>query len=446
MSILTDTIAAISSGHLSASAIAVIRMSGDQAAAVLHKIMIPDKPLVSRQLRHGFIVDPITGQKIDEVMAVYLAAPHTYTGQDMVEIYGHGGLTVSEQVLTVCLSQGVRLAGHGEFTRRAFLNGKMDLPQAEGVADIIEADSLSTIKLAMQGLTGQVSELLDQLRQQLMEVMAHIEVNIDYPEYDDDTGTITAGQIVPLIEQWLKQCDHIIDVSASGQLIKQGIKTVIVGKPNVGKSSLLNALLQQDKAIVTPIAGTTRDLVEGEIHLNDLKLHLIDTAGLHDSSDPIEKLGIEKSRQAIQQAQLVIVVLDGSAPLDEQDEQLLVATKNTNRIVVYNKQDLAAKPQALGISAKNGEIQPLIDEITNRFKQHQVALQQPVLSNQRQIGLLKQARIEMDQALQILRLGDSPDLAADSLQAAYQRLGEIKGLNSDDDLMSAVFDRFCVGK
>lgn len=447
MPALTDTIVAISSGHIAASAISVIRMAGSDSLTILKALWSkPQAVFVPRQMACGYITDPVTRQKIDQVLAVYFAQPHSYCGSDMVEIYGHGGLAVSEQIVSLCLGQGARLAGRGEFSQRAFLNGKMDLTQAEGVMDLIEADSPAAIQLAMQGLTGQLEKILTPLKKQLMDVMAHIEVNIDYPEYDNDISTITSQTIAPLIDQWLNQVDSLLQVSYSSCLIKDGIDTVIVGKPNVGKSSLLNVLLKQDKAIVTPVAGTTRDLVEGQIHLGDIKLHLIDTAGLHDSSDEIEQQGIAKSVAAMKQAQLVIVVLDGSQPEDEYDQRIMQQTAGLNRIVVYNKSDLAQVRHEMDICASAGRIEPLVSEIAKRFARHQIALRQPGLANQRQIGLLKQAQNEIIQAGKQLQEGISVDLIQDNLQTAYQCLNEIDGIGSDDDLMNAVFDRFCVGK
>ncbi len=447
MPALTDTIVAISSGHIAASAISVIRMAGSDSLNILKALWSkPQAVFVPRQMTCGYITDPVTHQKTDQVLAVYFAQPHSYCGSDMVEIYGHGGLAVSEQIVALCLGQGARLAGRGEFSQRAFLNGKMDLTQAEGVMDLIEADSPAAIRLAMQGLTGQLEKVLTPLKKQLMDVMAHIEVNIDYPEYDNDISTITSQTIAPLIDQWLNQVDSLLQVSYSSCLIKDGIDTVIVGKPNVGKSSLLNALLKQDKAIVTPVAGTTRDLVEGQIHLGDIKLHLIDTAGLHDSSDEIEQQGIAKSVAAMKQAQLVIVVVDGSQPEDEYDRRILQQTAGLNRIIVYNKADLSQVSHEMDICASAGRIEPLVSEIAKRFARHQIALSQPGLANQRQIGLLKQAQNEIIQAGKQLQEGVSVDLIQDNLQTAYQCLNEIDGIGSDDDLMNAVFDRFCVGK
>ena len=307
-----DTIAAISTSTLTKTAISIVRISGKDAFTVLNKIFkTKDRNYQGYRIYYGHIYDPSNQEIIDEVLVNTFIAPKSFTGENLVEINCHGGLYVTSKVLTLVLSYGARMALHGEFSKRAFLNGKIDLTQAEAINDLICADNKDSAKLAVNSLSGSISKMINPLINDLEQCIAHIEVNIDYPEYDDN-GIITANEVSLLVEDWKKQCDKIINMAQNSLIIKEGIKTVIVGKPNVGKSSLLNALLQQDKAIVSDVAGTTRDLVEGDIHLDDVTLHLIDTAGIHDTENDIEQIGIKKSRQALREAQLVIVSIDSS--------------------------------------------------------------------------------------------------------------------------------------
>ena len=334
-----DTIAAISTSTLTKTAISIVRISGKDAFTVLNKIFkTKDRNYQGYRIYYGHIYDPSNQEIIDEVLVNTFIAPKSFTGENLVEINCHGGLYVTSKVLTLVLSYGARMALHGEFSKRAFLNGKIDLTQAEAINDLICADNKDSAKLAVNSLSGSISKMINPLINDLEQCIAHIEVNIDYPEYDDN-GIITANEVSLLVEDWKKQCDKIINMAQNSLIIKEGIKTVIVGKPNVGKSSLLNALLQQDKAIVSDVAGTTRDLVEGDIHLDNVTLHLIDTAGIHDTENDIEQIGIKKSRQALSEAQLVIVLID-SSDFDLEDEKLLEETENLNRLVVYNKKDL----------------------------------------------------------------------------------------------------------
>ena len=361
-----------------------------------------------------------------------------------MEINCHGGLYVTSKVLTLVLSYGARMALHGEFSKRAFLNGKIDLTQAEAINDLICADNKDSAKLAVNSLSGSISKMINPLINDLEQCIAHIEVNIDYPEYDDN-GIITANEVSLLVEDWKKQCDKIINMAQNSLIIKEGIKTVIVGKPNVGKSSLLNALLQQDKAIVSDVAGTTRDLVEGDIHLDNVTLHLIDTAGIHDTENDIEQIGIKKSRQALSEAQLVIVLID-SSDFDLEDEKLLEETENLNRLVVYNKKDLGITFSGINISANNGDIDQLINAINDLFRDSKLALSQPVLTNERQIALMRQAKEAMESASRALSNNIPLDLINEDIQHAYRCLKEILGQYTREDLLDGIFSRFCVGK
>ena len=440
-----DTIAAISTSTLTKTAISIVRISGKDAFTVLNKIFkTKDRNYQGYRIYYGHIYDPSNQEIIDEVLVNTFIAPKSFTGENLVEINCHGGLYVTSKVLTLVLSYGARMALHGEFSKRAFLNGKIDLTQAEAINDLICADNKDSAKLAVNSLSGSISKMINPLINDLEQCIAHIEVNIDYPEYDDN-GIITANEVSLLVEDWKKQCDKIINMAQNSLIIKEGIKTVIVGKPNVGKSSLLNALLQQDKAIVSDVAGTTRDLVEGDIHLDNVTLHLIDTAGIHDTENDIEQIGIKKSRQALSEAQLVIVLIDNS-DFDLEDEKLLEETENLNRLVVYNKKDLGITFSGINISANNGDIDQLINAINDLFKDSKLALSQPVLTNERQIALMRQAKEAMESASRALSNNIPLDLINEDIQHAYRCLKEILGQYTREDLLDGIFSRFCVGK
>lgn len=442
---LNETIAAISTGTLTATAISIVRMSGENVFDILNKIFkTKDRNYKGNHIYYGHIVDPQNDEVIDEVLVNIFKAPRSFTGEDMVEINCHGGLYITSKVLTLCLSYGARQAMHGEFSKRAFLNGKIDLPQAEAINDLIMADNKDNAKLAVNSLNGSVRKLLNPLIDELEQCIAHIAVNIDYPEYDDN-GIITAAEVEKLIKKWLADCKQIINMAENSLIIKEGIKTVIVGKPNVGKSSLLNALLSQDKAIVSDVAGTTRDLVEGDVHLKNVTLHLIDTAGIHESDNSIEQIGIRKSREALSNAQLVIVLID-STDFDSEDENILKETEKYNRLVVYNKKDKGITFEGINISAEKGDIEELTDAIDDMFKKSKIALSQPALTNERQISLMRQAQEAVKSADKALKANIPLDLVSEDIENAYRCLKEILGTYTREDLLDGIFSRFCVGK
>lgn len=442
---LNETIAAISTGTLTATAISIVRMSGENAFDILNKIFkTKDSNYKGNHIYYGHIVDPQNDEVIDEVLVNIFKAPRSFTGENMVEINCHGGLYITSKVLTLCLSYGARAAMHGEFSKRAFLNGKIDLPQAEAINDLIMADNKDNAKLAVNSLNGSVKKLLNPLIDELEQCIAHIAVNIDYPEYDDN-GIITAAEVENLIKKWLTDCSQIINMAENSLIIKEGIKTVIVGKPNVGKSSLLNALLSQDKAIVSDVAGTTRDLVEGDVHLKNVTLHLIDTAGIHDSDNSIEQIGIRKSREALNNAQLVIVLID-STDFDLEDEKILKETEKYNRLVVYNKKDKGITFEGINISAEMADIEELTDAIDEMFKKSKIVLSQPALTNERQISLMRQAKAAVENADMALKANIPLDLVSEDIENAYRCLKEILGTYTREDLLDGIFSRFCVGK
>lgn len=438
------TICAISTA-LKEGAISIVRLSGEDAIPIVNQIFTKDLSHVpSHTIHYGHILDDHK-EPVDEVLVSVFRAPKTYTREDIVEINCHGGIFITRKILSIVLSHGAKLAKPGEFTQRAFYHGRIDLSQAEAVEDMIEATNDSAAKMAIKGIRGSVHQLLQSLIEDLLDIIAQIEVNIDYPEYED-IEQLTQQDLLPKVKEWLGRIDAILKKANTGQLIKNGIDTVIIGRPNVGKSSLLNALLEEDKAIVTDIAGTTRDIVEGQIHIGSVQLNLIDTAGIRHASDKIEQIGIEKSQEKLQQAKLVLLVLDGSHPLTKEDEDLLEKTKDKLRLIIWNKQDLSDTSQeGICISAKNHQIQPLIDALESLY-QNDLLKEEPVLSNERQIGLLQQARSAMTRAQLALEDHTEPDLVEIDIQEAYEDLKEILGEVHREDLLDTLFSKFCLGK
>lgn len=439
-----NTIAAISTS-LQDGAISIIRLSGDKAIEITQKIF--DRNIMdakSHTIHYGFIIDA-DKNPVDEVLISIFRAPKTYTREDIVEINCHGGTFITRKILSMVLSAGADLAKPGEFTQRAFYHGRIDLSQAEAVQDMIEASNNTAASMAIHGIKGSVKKLLQPLIDDLMDIIAQIEVNIDYPEYED-VEQLTTNDLLPKTNEWLTKIDCILARVQTGQMLKKGIDTIIVGKPNVGKSSLLNALLEEDKAIVTDIAGTTRDLVEGQIHIGSVQLNLIDTAGIRESSDKIEQIGIEKSQEKLKDAKLVLLVFDGSKELDEEDKQLLELTKDKMRLIIYNKLDKTeADKDGIWISAANKDIQPLIDALENLY--HEDLLKEdPLLSNERQIGLLNQAKEDMLRAKEAMDMMVEPDLIEIDIQAAHDHLKEILGEVHREDLLDTLFSKFCLGK
>ena len=438
---LNDTIVAISTG-LVEQAISIIRLSGDEAIEVVDKIF--DKDLTkakSHTITYGFIKDE--DDIVDEVLVSVFRAPKSYTMEDIVEINCHGGIYITKRILSLCIANGARLARPGEFTQRAFLNGRIDMSQAEGINDLIKANNHNKASSAIHSLKGSVTRLIDPLCEDLLDIIANIEVNIDYPEYDD-VEVLTNQKIRPKVVNFLDRIDDIIHKAQNSIIIKNGINTVILGKPNVGKSSLLNSMLQEDKAIVTNVAGTTRDLVEGEVTLNDVTLNLIDTAGIRDTNDIVEKIGIEKSIEALNNAQLVILVCDDK--LDDEDKRLLDMAKDKPCLIVYNKKDLHDVKDGINISAINNDIEELVDAINDMFKEEIIDNKMDTLNNERQIGLAISARKHMLDVLKAIDDNVELDLVSIDLNMAYEDLKEILGHATREDLLDALFSKFCLGK
>lgn len=443
-----DTIAAIST-PLQEGAISIVRMSGPDALAIADQVFSKKaSSLPANTINYGMIRKD--NKDLDEVLLSVFHGPRSFTAEDMVEINCHGGVFITRQILQLLLEKGARLAGPGEFTQRAFVNGRIDLAQAEAVSDMITASSSQAASLAMEGIKGSVRKLLEPLTEQVLNIIAQIEVNIDYPEYED-IEQLTDNDLLPAIRLWIQEIDEILRRCRRGQQVKNGLQTVIVGRPNVGKSSLLNALLEEDKAIVTDIPGTTRDIVEGHIHLNGLQLDLVDTAGIRKAKDLAEEIGISKSKEMAEKADLILQVLDASQPLHEEDRLLLEMTKGKKRLILLNKTDLTGStipdgfPEGISISASQNKIEPLLKALEQLQDNGDLAIQ-PVLSSERQIGLLESARVAMMNAENALEAGIQPDLAEIDIQRAWTSLKEILGEVSREDLLDTLFSKFCLGK
>ena len=441
-----DIIVAIATSRLEA-AISIIRISGPDCIAFVQRFFtgkIIEKP--SHTINYGYIVDE--GKKVDEVLVNIYRGKRTFTGEEMVEINCHGGVYITSRVLEVCIKYGARMAERGEFSKRAFLNGRIDLSQAEAISDIITAKNSYATDLALKGITGSISNFIDDLKEDLIKIITQIEVNIDYPEYDD-VEELTASSLLPLSSNLLEKMNKILENSKNISLIKDGIKTVIIGRPNVGKSSLLNALLQEDKAIVTNIAGTTRDIVEGSISIDGIILNMIDTAGIRETDDIIESMGVEKSKELIHQADLVLLVIDGSVELSDDDHKLLDLTKNENRIIVINKADQGIKIDIDGVtvSAKNNDLSTLTDQIKKMFELGKIVDNNDhILTNARQTMLLQRANQALKQAVEAMNLMVPTDLIVTDLYECWNNLKEILGEKAKEDLLDELFKRFCIGK
>lgn len=457
-----DTIAAISTAP-GEGAIGIVRISGDLAISIASSIYQCGTKQLEEQKTHtihyGHIVDPKSGEVYDEVMVSVLRAPKTFTREDIVEINCHGGIVAINRVLQLVLRMGARLAEPGEFTKRAFLNGRIDLSQAEAVMDLIRAKTDKSMQLAMRQLDGQLSNLIQNLRQEILNTLAQVEVNIDYPEYDD-VEEMTLQLLREKTQQVLQGIRALLNTASQGKILRDGLKTAIVGRPNVGKSSLLNVLLREEKAIVTDIAGTTRDTIEEYVNVRGVPLQLIDTAGIRETDDIVEKIGVERSRKALKEADFVLLLLNQSETLQEEDIRLLETTKGMKRIILFNKTDLPSKLSTENIapyaqeeeivttSMLNKEgIDQLEEKIAEYFFQGQMNERDATyLSNTRHIALLEKA----EQALVEVQNGIEMEMPVDLIQIDFTRawdlLGEITGDSVQDELLTQLFSQFCLGK
>ncbi len=447
---MNDTIVAISTA-LGEGAISIIRVSGDDAINIVNNIFKGKdlSKVSSHTINYGHII--YNDEIIDEVLVSVMRSPKTYTKEDVIEINTHGSIAVVNKIMEILLLSGCRLAEPGEFTKRAFLNGRIDLTEAEGVMDLINSETELTRKMAVNELSGKVSKLITDLRDKIVALISNIEVNIDYPEYED-IEVVTIDKIKNQVQEMKEELTNILKLSEDGKILKDGIKTVILGKPNVGKSSLLNALLEEDKAIVTDVKGTTRDIVEGSIIVGGVKLNLIDTAGVRKSSDVVEKIGIEKSLKLIEEAELILLVLDSSEELTKEDKFLLDKTKDKKRIVIMNKDDLKNNNKynedVIRISAKTNQGIDLVkDKIKELFNVGSFLNKNlTFFTNVRQISLLKSAIESLEEVERGVNEKREVDMIEIDLKLAWERLGDIVGANYTEELIDNLFSRFCLGK
>lgn len=455
-----DTIAAIST-PMGEGAIAIVRLSGESSIPVADK-MFKGKSLsevASHTIHYGHIIDTSTGNIVEEVMVSVMRAPKTFTKEDVVEINCHGGLVTVNKVLQLALANGARLAEPGEFTKRAFLNGRIDLSQAEAVMDLIRAKTDKAMNVALGQMEGKLSKLIQQLRQELLETLAHIEVNIDYPEYDD-VEEMTHSVLIEKASRVHHSIDKLLDTSHQGKILREGLSTVIVGRPNVGKSSLLNTLVHENKAIVTDIPGTTRDVIEEYVNVKGVPLRLLDTAGIRETEDIVERIGVERSRQVLKEADLILLVLNYNDNLTTEDEQLFQAIKGMDVIVILNKMDLPQKINVERVKELAGHkpvittslvedegVDQLEEAISSLFFSGSInSSDMTYVSNSRHISLLSQAKITIQEAIQGIESGVPIDLIQIDLTRTWELLGEIIGDAVHESLIDQLFSQFCLGK
>lgn len=457
-----DTIAAISTPP-GEGAIGIVRLSGPEAIAISDTVYTLGRKQLATQPTHtihyGHIKDPKTNTVIDEVMVTVMRSPKTFTREDIVEINCHGGIVAVNRVLQLVLRQGARLAEPGEFTKRAFLNGRIDLSQAEAVMDLIRAKTDRSMQLAMNQLDGALSQLIGNLRQDILDTLAQVEVNIDYPEYDD-VEEMTLQLLAEKTMHIQAQLQALLSTAHQGKILREGLKTAIVGRPNVGKSSLLNVLIREEKAIVTDIAGTTRDTIEEFVNVRGVPLQLIDTAGIRETDDVVERIGVERSRKALEAADFVLLLLNQSEPLTDEDWALLEQTQSMKRIILLNKTDLPAaltmddvlahaRPDELITTSmlQRSGIDQLEEKIAEYFFAGQLGDRDATyLSNTRHIALLEKAIQSLEDVTRGIEAGMPVDLIQIDFTRAWELLGEITGETVQDELLTQLFSQFCLGK
>ena len=449
---MDDTIVAISTS-LGVGAISIIRLSGEDSINIVNKIF-KGKDLTTvptHTIHYGYIVD--NNEIIDEVLVSIMRTPKTYTKENIVEINCHGGISTTNKVLELVLSNGARLADPGEFTKRAFLNGRIDLVEADGIMNLISSKTETSRKMSINELSGKVSSLITGIRDDLIQIISNIEVNIDYPEYED-IEVLSNEKILPSINKIKDTLIKTIKESENGRIINEGINVGIIGRPNVGKSSLLNSLLEEQKAIVTDIEGTTRDIVEGQIKLNGVLLNIIDTAGIRETDNIVEQIGVEKSYEIIDKSDLIIFLLNNNEPLTKEDLELYNKIKNKTHIIVLNKTDLKQvidltpiKEEVLKVSLLNNDASIILDKIKELFNLEMLETSDlTYLSNARSISLLKKSLNNISNAIDNINNNDPIDIVELELKDAWSTLGEIIGETYTDELLDELFSRFCLGK
>ncbi|WP_079505953.1 tRNA uridine-5-carboxymethylaminomethyl(34) synthesis GTPase MnmE [Mesobacillus jeotgali] len=458
-----DTIAAIST-PMGEGAIAIVRLSGDQAFAIADSLFkgVGSKRLsevASHTIHYGHLIDPKTGQVAEEVMVSVMRGPKTFTKEDVVEINCHGGLVSVNRVLQLVLNQGARLAEPGEFTKRAFLNGRIDLSQAEAVIDLIRAKTDRAMNMALGQMEGRLSRLIQKLRQEILEILAHVEVNIDYPEYDD-VEEMTHHMLLEKAKYVKAELEKLLQTSQQGKILREGLSTVIVGRPNVGKSSLLNSLVHENKAIVTDIPGTTRDVIEEYVNVRGVPLRLLDTAGIRETEDIVERIGVERSRQVLKEADLILLVLNYSDELSEEDRNIFEAVEGMDVIVIVNKTDL---PQKINMDEVRGlakdyslvttslledqGVDQLEEAISSLFFSGAIESgDMTYVSNSRHIALLNQAAHSIEEAISGVEMGTPIDIVQIDLTRSWELLGEVIGESVHESLIDQLFSQFCLGK
>jgi len=449
---MEDTIAAISTS-LGIGAISIIRVSGKDSIKIVNKIFRGKnlEEVSSHTINYGHIYE--NDKLLDEVLVMIMKAPKTFTTEDIVEINCHGGISTTNKILELLLLNGCRLAEKGEFTKRAFLNGRIDLEEAEGVMDLINSKTDKDRELALNQLSGKVSSLIKDLREDLIQILSNINVNIDFPEYDD-VEEITIPLMKEKLENINKKITKILEESKNGKIIKEGIKTSIIGKPNVGKSSLLNALIEENKAIVTDIEGTTRDIVEGTLNINGILLNIIDTAGIRKTDNVVEKIGVDKSLELINESDLILYVLNNNEELTDEDYNLFEQIKNKNYIVIINKNDLEKKiddtkfDNIIYMSVKNNKgIDELKEKIIELFNLEKIEKSDMnYVTSARSIAILKQVKEKIDNLNKSILNNISIDMLEIDIKEIWNLLGEIIGETYEEELIDELFKRFCLGK
>lgn len=457
-----DTISAVATAP-GEGGIGIIRLSGNKAVDIVENLFrgVNGKKIsaaLSHQVVYGYIIEPDSEKTVDEVLVLIMRAPRSYTREDVVEIHCHGGSAPLKKILDLTLTSGARLAEPGEFTKRAFLNGRLDLAQAEAVIDIIRAKTDASLKMAVGHLAGSLSGKIRELRQEILRMIAHLEAAIDFPE--EDIEELAARDVAVALSSTVTQVDGLLATAQTGRILREGLETVIIGKPNVGKSSLLNALLGEQRAIVTDIPGTTRDIIEEYVNIRGIPLKIVDTAGIRDTVDVVEKIGVERARQIMSRADLILLLLDSSQPLSDEDREILDMLADKQAVVLVNKSDLppclpldevmaiVQKKKLLKISVAEGTgLSELEQIIVDMVYSGQVSQNEGTfVNNVRHANLLQQARNHLEEVLETIESGMPSDCIVIDLRAAWETLGEITGDTVGEDIVAQIFSQFCIGK